>query len=458
MARKPRKSSLDVLVNGRHAGVYLRESSGAISFTYEPSWIADVGLPLSRALPLRGSAQSGDAVRAVFENLLPDNEKIRESIAAKVKASGHDPHSLLSAIGRDCVGAMQFVPSGADHNVGPRLVEAKPMSEDQVARHLANLGQFPLGDDTDGAFRISIAGAQEKTALYSIKQGSWAKPIGLSPTSHILKTPMGELPNGIDLTDSVENEWLCLTLAREAGLDTCRAEIAVFQDAGSGIDGGEDFRPETEVRALVVERFDRIFENDENGISYTRIPQEDLCQALGRFSYGKYEQDGGPSMRECLELLASSENPATDRKMFLKAQIFFWMIGATDGHAKNYSIFLDPAGFSLTPLYDILSAEPSVVAGKLRHKDYQLAMAVGASRNYRMDSIAPRHFMETAKAANMPPAEVEEAIGELVETMPEAIERVASKLPSDFPVTLSEPILNRARRKHEVLEKHLAQP
>jgi len=66
--------------------------------------------------------------------------------------------------------------------------------------------------------------------------------------------------------------------------------------------------------------------------------------------------------------------------------------------------------------------------------------------------------METAKAANMPPAEVEEAIGELVETMPEAIERVASKLPSDFPATLSEPILNRARRKHEVLEKHLAQP
>jgi serine/threonine-protein kinase HipA len=189
-----------------------------------------------------------------------------------------------------------------------------------------------LGEDED--FRISIAGAQEKTALLRWKN-CWHKPSGTTATTHILKPQIGRLPNGIDLSCSVENEFFCLKLTAALGLPSAEVEIADF--------GGQ--------RVLVVERFDRRWARDGRLL---RLPQEDCCQALSVPPSLKYEADGGPGIPAILNLLNGSDDPTADRHRVLKALVVFWLLGATDGHAKNFSIFLGPGGrFSATPLYDV---------------------------------------------------------------------------------------------------------
>lgn len=181
---------------------------------------------------------------AVFENLLPDSEPLRRRVAEKVGAGGTDAYSLLAAIGRDCVGALQFVAGDIDI-IESTAIEGEPVDEAAIERLLRNLAQAPLGLDRDDDFRISIAGAQEKTAL--LRHGdAWLKPHGTTPTTHLFKTQIGQLPNGIDLSDSVRNEYYCLKLFAAFGMPVNLAEIKTFG----------------ETVALVVERFDRRWTQD----------------------------------------------------------------------------------------------------------------------------------------------------------------------------------------------------
>jgi HipA-like protein len=194
MAR--RSSVLAVLLNGRGVGRLSRAADGAIDFRYARDWLDwEHAIPVSLSLPLDTRRYTGAAVTAVFDNLLPDNDDIRRRIAGRVGADGADAYSLLAAVGRDCVGALQFLGEGEE--AVPGALDAEPMSDDAVADILRDLGRAPLGLRGDDAFRISIAGAQEKTALLWW-DGRWHRPIGATPTTHILKPPIGALPNGID--------------------------------------------------------------------------------------------------------------------------------------------------------------------------------------------------------------------------------------------------------------------
>ena len=195
-------------------------------------------------------------------------------------------------------------------------------------------------------------------------------------------------------------------------------------------------------KALVVERFDRRWTKDGRLI---RLPQEDCCQALSVPPTQKYDAEGGPGLVDILKLLAQSDQPAVDQKAFLKAQIFFWMIAATDGHAKNFSLALKPGGgFRPTPLYDVLSAAPAFKAGQIRKNALKLAMAVGDSRHYRLDIITPRHFRQSAEAARVDPRLVDEAAAELAEGMPGAVERAMTDLPASYPADLVTTLLHRS--------------
>jgi serine/threonine-protein kinase HipA len=207
MARA-RYEPLHVFLNSRLVGQLRRGGSGAISFQYDPSWLAwEFFLPVSLSLPLREQAYSGAPVIAVFDNLLPDNDHLRRQIAARAHAEGTDAYSLLGAIGHDCVGALQFLPPGMEP--GPAgAVEGDPISNDEIASIIDNLATTPLGVTEDDSFRISIAGAQEKTALL-YRDGQWYKPRATTATTHIFKPSIGRLPNGVDLTNSVENEYFC---------------------------------------------------------------------------------------------------------------------------------------------------------------------------------------------------------------------------------------------------------
>lgn len=420
MARKRAYAPLDVLLNGRLVGKLSREASGAIEFRYDENWLAWAhAIPASLSLPLREERYVGAPVVAVFDNLLPDNENIRRQIAGRVRAPGSDAFSLLSAIGRDCVGALQFIAEG--ETIGPTgAVDGEVLSDTQIAAIVKNLAQSPLGLGEDAEFRISIAGAQEKTALLR-KDGAWLRPHGVTATTHILKPQIG-LTAGLDLRQSVENEYFCLEILRALGLPAAESEIVDFED----------------VRVLSITRFDRQWAEDGRLL---RVPQEDFCQALSVPSALKYEADGGPGIPAILRELQASDDPQTDQVLFLKAQFAYWLLGATDGHAKNFSVFLAPGGrFQLTPFYDVMSAQPNVDARQIPWNKYKLAMAAGHQRRYQVNRIGARHLIETAEAAGIDNQRAAKAWEEIAAALPRALDAAREKLPPDFPEPLADSI------------------
>lgn len=417
MARRPAHIPLNVFLNGRLVGVLRRESTGAIDFQYAGEWLDwRATFPISLSLPLREDRYTGAPVINVFDNLLPDDDAVRRRVAERVGASGTDAYSMLSVLGHDCVGALQFLPDGLDPGpVGSS--NGKRVTDSDVGEMIKHLAGTPLGLDEDEDFRISIAGAQEKTALLR-KDGHWLKPIGTAATTHILKPQIGQLPNGIDLSNSVENEYLCLKLLDAFGVPAAKADIADF--------GGR--------RTLIVERFDRLWARDGRLL---RLPQEDCCQALSVPPTRKYQADGGPDLRAIIDLLKGSDAPDEDIMTFMRANIIFWLIGATDGHAKNFSIFLTPGGrYRLTPLYDVLTAQPSLDAGEIPRKKFKLAMSVGKGRHYAIQDIMPRHFMQTADLAGVGKPMMNALFEDLAASAERTMAAVAEALPSDFPPEL----------------------
>lgn len=432
MPRPKVNAPLNVFVNGRLVGVLKRESSGAIDFRYDAQWLSwQSTFPISLSLPLREDRYIGAPVINVFDNLLPDSEPIRWRVAERVGATGMDAYSMLSALGHDCVGALQFLPEGIDPGPAGKI-EGKLISDDEVAHIIQNLATAPLGLDEDEDFRISIAGAQEKTALLR-QEGKWYKPVGTTATTHILKPQMGRLPNGIDLSNSVENEFFCLKLISALGIPAANVEMTDF--------GGR--------RTLIVERFDRRWTSDKRLL---RLPQEDCCQALSVPPTRKYQSDGGPGLKDILELLKGSDAPTQDLTMLLRASIVFWLIGATDGHAKNFSIFLGPGGrFRLTPLYDVLSAQPSLDAKQIQPKALKLAMSVGKSRHYTVNEILPRHLIQTAEISGVGLAVVRSIFKDLAETFETAFNDVLKALPKDFPEQLTSSIRTAALHRTSLI-------
>ena len=416
-------NELKVWMNGELVGTWARPRGGSHRFTYEASWLeSERSRPLSLSIPITAGAREvrGGAVENYFDNLLPDNEAIRKRLQARFRTNGIQAFELLSAIGRDCVGAVQLLPPGAEPT-GFDTIAATPLSNAAIEKLLRDV-VVPggLGGADSGALRISIAGAQEKTALLRHK-GKWCMPQGMTPTTHIFKLPLGLIAGGqLDLRDSVENEWLCMQFLRSMHLPTPQVDIASF---------GEQ-------KALVVERLDRAFVDKEDGGKWiARLPQEDFCQATGTPPSQKYESDGGPGITASLSLLSSSTFAETDKMLFACAQLVFWLLAAPDGHAKNFSIFLLPGNaFEMTPFYDVLSAWPVIGkgAGKRPYPDTKLAMGLKAKSMHRaMQEVQPRHWRslaaQTGNDATWP------SMLQIVDDAPVEIDALLNKLPEGFP-------------------------
>lgn len=416
-------ATLYIYMNGKEVGEYVKARGGAQEFIYARSWMENTNaIPISLSLPLTEKIHKGDAVINYFDNLLPDNRDIRERIQARVGAKTRQPFDLLAETGRDCVGAIQLLSEKNPADI--KKIEGRPLSESEIASELRNYNDFPLGMKRDEEFRISIAGAQEKTALL-FHEGRWQKPVGSTPTTHIFKLPIGKLAGtDIDLTESVENEWLCLRILKAFGLNVANAEIMTFEDQ----------------KALVVERFDRVLSNDRTWL--TRKPIEDMCQANGVSPGLKYESDGGPGIHNIMELLQSSIDPEEDRKHFMKSIFLFWLLGAIDGHAKNFSIFLHSGGrFRLTPLYDVLSAYPMEQKRQIEYRKLRMAMAVrGKNTHYALHEIMPRHWYEEAKKVSFPETQMKQVIEDTLGQLHTVFEKVASSLTEDFPDHIASPI------------------
>ncbi len=415
-------SHLAAWMNGEPVGTWSVDR-GTHRFTYDEAWLrSPKRRALSLSLPITpGREVRGAVVANYFDNLLPDNERIRERLQRRFNTRSAKAFTLLEAIGRECVGAVQLLPEGTPPTGWDRI-HSEPLTEAQVAATLRSvpsegvLGQ--AGDDE--AFRISLAGAQEKTALLR-HRGRWHRPLGATPTTHILKLPLGLVGGSrrVDLGDSVENEWLCALILHHLGLPVAPAEIWRFEDQ----------------KALAVTRFDRAWQQDAHGRDWiARLPQEDFCQALGHPPTRKYEKDGGPGIADCLRLLTGSDDP-NDRATFALTQLAFWLMAATDGHAKNYSLFLQPNdAYVMTPLYDVLSIFPYVgdAANQFRWRKAELAFALRAKNvHYPLHGQQPRHWHALAmQSGGMP---VWARMLEQVARVGAALDAVEQHLPAGYP-------------------------
>ena len=424
MGRKRKTAALDIFMNGERIGKLSRSSSGKIELEYDDEWIeSDKGRSISLSLPIVQKRHTGIVVENFFDNLLPDSQPIRNRIQARFGISSGDSFDLLSYIGRDCVGALQLLP---EYSPPPdiKTIHAQKLTDKAITEILKNYHNLPLGMNQDGDFRISIAGAQEKTAFLLYK-GKWCQPGGSTPTSHIFKLPIGKIEHaGIDLSGSVENEWICHLILKEFEIPTANMEIFKHENT----------------KALIVERFDRRWVDDNSWM--LRLPQEDICQAKGIPSSLKYESEGGPGISAIMNLLLGSSNMQCDRITFMKTVFIFWLLGAIDGHAKNFSIFLNPKGaFQLTPVYDVISAYPLLAKNQIAKQKLKMGMSVrGKSVHYEWNKIQLRHWLSTAKFCRFPEKEMTRIIESTLDPIDLVIQNVSSKLPKDFPHDISNPI------------------
>ncbi|WP_024849950.1 type II toxin-antitoxin system HipA family toxin [Aminobacter sp. J41] len=368
---------LDVHIAGKPAGELRQLPNGKLSFSYLDEWMdSPVAIPLSLSMPTIARTYEGKVVEAFLWGLLPDNEQTLSGWSRRFQVSARNPLALLKHVGRDCAGAVEFLPHGepassdddvlflTEEEVGERLRELR--KDAAATRLVGDPGQFTL------------AGAQPKTALYfDSDRGRLGIPLGNVPTTHILKPPMPHL-NGY-----AENEHFCLRLARKLGLDVAHSQVLEF--------AGE--------KALVVERYDRRRINGR----IIRIHQEDMCQALSVMPTGKYETQDGPGIAAIsARVLPASIDPVRDRQTFLAAVIFNWIIGGTDAHAKNYSMLLGPQGDArLAPLYDVSSILPHLGKTEVDARLSDLKLSMRIDKVYSIEEIMSRDWERCATSAKV---------------------------------------------------------
>lgn len=278
----------------------------------------------------------------------------------------------------------------------------------------------PLGmiDNTQD-FRISIAGAQEKTALL-YHNNQWQLPQGLTPTTHIIKLPIGTIHTAkhtLDLSKSVDNEFVCLKLCKAFGLNTAECDLLTVGD----------------LKALAVKRFDRRLSTSED--YYLRLPHEDFCQVFGLSPAQKYESDGGVGIQEIMKKLLYSHN-MNDCSTFMQIQFVFWLLGAIDGHAKNFAVAIERQGrYHLSPIYDVVSAYPMLGGRGWDERDLQLAMSLRSTKKgkkWHWHTIRADHYLATAKSVGFNQNEMRQHIERICDTAQQTIDIVANTLPREI--------------------------
>ena len=428
---------LHIDINGTRVADLIKHTNQQLTLIYAPSWLNHPRRrSLSLSLQLQNRTLEGPQVKAFFENLMPDNPLTVQRIVRQFHLGSHDAFTVLKAIGRDCIGAIQLYPDGVTPP-NPKTISTKKLTGHDIEEILKNNENRPLVITENDDFRLSLAGAQTKTGLLYLND-QWFLPLAATPTSHILKLALGSMVNNsVNFSDSCENEWLCLQIAKGFGFQVANAKLLTFGTT----------------KTIAIERFDRVFINNK----IFRLPTEDLCQALGVNPTMKYESDGGPGIARIMNCLNGSQNADHDRRTFLAAQVLLWLLDSPDGHAKNYSIFIDVNdGYYLTPLYDILSVAPLVASGQLNKRKVKLAMSlIGKNRHSRMEDIQPRHFLSTAEAVDFPTDVMRDILEKMSNEADDVINHVQSTLPPSFPRSTSEPIFNTARQRAAMIRVFL---
>jgi serine/threonine-protein kinase HipA len=357
---------LIVYLNGERAGILDEDDSGLLEFRYAPEWTGRLdAIPLSRSLPLQDEPFRGKHARPFFAGILPD-EGPRQQIAAILGISERNDFAMLERIGGECAGAVSLLPEDAP----PPIVgetSVRELSEKELGNIVAELPRRPLMAGRDG-LRLSLAGSQSKLPVL-IRNAAIALPLGNTPSTHIIKPEPERFPG------LVATEVLCMTLAGAVGLNVPPVSI----------------RPVGNKPCIVVQRYDRSIGADR---SVTRVHQEDFCQSLGFPPERKYQQEGGPLLRDCIDLLREwSTIAALDIRDFLDGLIFNMLIGNADAHAKNYSILYRGTERRLAPFYDLVCTLAWPELSKTP------AMKIGKSDS--IERITPAHWQKMAQESRV---------------------------------------------------------
>jgi serine/threonine-protein kinase HipA len=387
-------SELVALLGGTEVGRVQRDKRGRLTLVYDQAWRdAPDAYPLSLSMPLAAREHGPAAIEAFLWGLLPDNELILQRWAKKYQVSARSAFALLSHVGQDCAGAVQFIPPERSEAVSSGSEDKiEWLDEHDMAERLRALRQdhaaWRMPRDTG---QFSLAGAQPKTALL-LEKGRWGVPSGRIPTTHILKPPTG------DFDGHAENEHICLAVARALGLPAASSQVMTFEK-------------ET---AIVVERYDR----QRSGNDILRVHQEDACQALAVMPMKKYQNEGGPGVAEVLELLSTqSGEREEDMSTFLGAIGFNWMVAGTDAHAKNYALLITGGPrVRLAPLYDLASILPY---DALDLRKVKLAMKVGGE--YELLRIGLRQWQKLAQDVRTDGDELIDGLRTMADQLPDAL-------------------------------------
>lgn len=420
--RRSERHVLVVLLNGIRVGNIYQGSSGALRFVYLEDWRQNANAyPLSLSLPLTAQQHRHEVVSSFLWGLLPDNARTLDHYGRLFGVSARNPVALLTHIGADCAGAVQFAApesakqlEGVPSNDGP----IEWLSAKEIAGELKTVREQGIpGTSRSTIGQFSLAGAQPKIALIE-EHGRWGRPCGRIPTNRILKPPSGEFRG------FAENEHFCLELAGKIALGSVSSRVMTF--------AGEV--------AIVVERFDR----EHQGGTWLRIHQEDICQALGVMPTQKYENEGGPGIPDVIALLReASTKPGEDVERFLRATALNWVLAATDAHAKNYALLHGSRGVRLAPFYDILSYLP--YADETLHR-VKLAMKIGSE--YMVRRINRRSWSALAKRTRVAERTVLDNVIAVLDALPSAVDRTAqSSIQQGLDASIVEGIRERVQRR-----------
>lgn len=357
---------------------------GRLSFCYASAWLAQPqAVALSISLPLQELPFDDRQTRPFFAGLLPEGQ-MRRLIAQQYQVSRQNDFALLDHIGGECAGAVTFLASGQPLSIPGKADDVQWLSDEEVIAILDELPRRPMLAGNDG-LRLSLAGAQDKLPVV-FDGARLGLPLNGTASSHILKPAIHAVE------DSVTNEGFCMALAEAMQLKPAKSRIHTVLDRSF----------------LLVERYDRMMDVPERR---QRLHQEDFCQALGVVPEMKYQNEGGPDLAQCFDLVRRVTRPSAPQVLRLfDAAIFNALIGNHDAHAKNFSLLYAGKAPVLAPFYDLLS---TAVYPTLTPK---MAMKIGSK--YKFSEVQLRHWDQFAESVGLSKAQSKRRILELARSLP----------------------------------------
>lgn len=427
--------TLDIFLEDQLIG-HLRDADGQSEFEYTADYLRGNARPISASLPLDPPIIRGAPARAYFGNLLPEGD-VRSMLSRQHKVDTSDDIGFLSVLGADCAGALVILPSGSRPPVADAPFDKRYVAiEDdyELGQLIDVLKTSPTATFKGVPTRMSLAGAQSKTALAQFGTPRLYRSLG-GATTHIIKFG-GQLDqHGNEVFPGiVYNELFCSKLAAACKIEISSIELLPYRTFR---DGPQDY-------VFCIERYDRIIHfNAHHGRppnSVDRLPQEDFCQALGRFRGQKYEAHDGVSLQEMFAFCSDPEQivaPAVARTELLKLVLFNFLIGNRDSHAKNYSLLRSGSKAYVAPAYDLVCTEI------YEHVDRTLPQLIGGATTF--EKVGEEQLDKFANEINIRPVNLRRDIRAMSSAILEGIDKVSKDIEQQPYASDALPTIKRVR-------------